>query len=566
VNKLPHDVQGVSARLECPACHSELRLTEHAATCSGCGAVYPKEDGIWRFMLPGREAHFTSFLNGYKRIRAEQGWGNPSRDYYRQLPRVEPNDPQAAIWKAREVHTSVFVKRVLAPLEAQCEWPLLILDLGAGNGWLSNLLAQRGHTVTAVDINVDVADGLGAWRYYANHFEPLQAEYDRLPLAPDQFDLIIFNASLHYSPDIATTITAALRTLKEDGILVIMDTPLYQDKSDGEAMRRERRVDYAADYGVASDVLSSKEYVTRYDLDHLSQSLSVTPKFVWPIQPMRQTWRNLKTALQNRRAAASFPLIIVSPYPQWSPNLMRRILRRIGEPCLKLKYHFVDQRRMRHTYVTRVSGYRLRVHPQVFDPRLYGTGEFLAQALSERWIPPGSRVLDLGTGSGIGALVAAQWASRVTATDINPAAVACARENFEQNSLNRIEVRCGDLFDTVANERFDVILFNPPFFHGIPQTPHETAFVSSDIAERFAAGLADHLTVNGVSLLVLSDRGCTSTFMRVLRVAGFNVETIAQKVMLTECLSLYRVTAARPGLATQDERCATPIGVLEPAI
>ena len=80
-------------------------------------------------------------------------------------------------------------------------------------------------------------------------------------------------------------------------------------------------------------------------------------------------------------------------------------------------------------------------------------------------------MLDLGTGSGVGAVFAAQWAGQVVAVDVNPAAVRCARINVLLHGVeDRVDVLQGDLFEPVAGERFDVILFNPPYFPGQPRT------------------------------------------------------------------------------------------------
>ena len=101
-------------------------------------------------------------------------------------------------------------------------------------------------------------------------------------------------------------------------------------------------------------------------------------------------------------------------------------------------------------------------------------------------VPPGASVLDLGTGSGIGAIFAARWASRVVATDINPEAVRCAQINTLAHHLeHKIETRCGDLFEPVGTERFDVILFNPPFYRGRPRDLADHAWRSPDAFDRF---------------------------------------------------------------------------------
>src|SRR5689334_23436899 len=85
----------------------------------------------------------------------------------------------------------------------------------------------------------------------------------------------------------------------------------------------------------------------------------------------------------------------------------------------------------------RVAGLRLRVLPEVFNPALHFTSGFFAETLRRPGlIPPGGAVLDLGTGSGIAAIAAAQaGAGRVVAVDSNPEAVRCARGNVRRYGL-----------------------------------------------------------------------------------------------------------------------------------
>src|SRR5205823_1604642 len=105
------------------------------------------------------------------------------------------------------------------------------------------------------------------------------------------------------------------------------------------------------------------------------------------------------------------------------------------------------------------------------------------------------RALDMGTGSGIGAVFAARAGYRVVGVDLNPEAVRCARINALMNRLeDRLEAREGDLFAPVAGERFDLILFNPPFFRGEPRDALDMAWRSVDVLERFAEGLPSALT------------------------------------------------------------------------
>jgi len=75
----------------------------------------------------------------------------------------------------------------------------------------------------------------------------------------------------------------------------------------------------------------------------------------------------------------------------------------------------------------------------------------------------GELALDLGTGTGYQALMAARHAGRVIATDVNRRALSFAAFNARLNDLPRIEFRQGSLFEPVAQERFDLIAANPPF-------------------------------------------------------------------------------------------------------
>ncbi|MEV3990068.1 class I SAM-dependent methyltransferase [Streptomyces sp. NPDC049837] len=76
---------------------------------------------------------------------------------------------------------------------------------------------------------------------------------------------------------------------------------------------------------------------------------------------------------------------------------------------------------------------------------------------------PVASALDVGTGSGIQALHAAQHATRVTATDLNPRALEFARLTLALSGAPEADLRTGSLFEPVASETYDLIVSNPPF-------------------------------------------------------------------------------------------------------
>jgi release factor glutamine methyltransferase len=195
----------------------------------------------------------------------------------------------------------------------------------------------------------------------------------------------------------------------------------------------------------------------------------------------------------------------------------------------------------------RVLGMPIVVLPTVANPKVLRTGAFFASRIDARLIGADAEVLDMGTGSGICALVAAPTARRVVAVDINPA-VRCACVNALLNGLEtRIDVRHGDLFGPVAGERFDVVLFNPPFLLGAPLDDRDAAWRSSDVAERFATGLAAHLKPGGVAFLLLSTFGpACARFESELREGGFHLEVVARKRFVNETVTLLGVTSSPP--------------------
>ncbi|MEU9151308.1 HemK2/MTQ2 family protein methyltransferase [Streptomyces sp. NPDC048417] len=86
----------------------------------------------------------------------------------------------------------------------------------------------------------------------------------------------------------------------------------------------------------------------------------------------------------------------------------------------------------------------------------------LAQALGREHIGAGAAVLDVGTGAGALALVAARRGARVTAVDRAYRAVLATRLNARLARLS-VEVLHGDLFGPVVGRRFDLVVSNPPY-------------------------------------------------------------------------------------------------------
>ena len=215
--------------------------------------------------------------------------------------------------------------------------------------------------------------------------------------------------------------------------------------------------------------------------------------------------------------------------------------RRLWRLVLRLKLALIDRRKYDSVALEHVCGIPVVVLPDVFNPKLLRSGAFLSEQLHRAdLVPPGTRVLDLGCGSGACGLVAAQYASDLVAVDISPSAVRCTRINAMLNNIS-IDVRQGDLFGPVENDRFDVVLFNPPYYRGVPGNMLDHAWRSPDLAERFAAELGDHLRSGGHALLVLSSDGDSAAFLGALRHAGFTDSVVARRDFINEVMTVHSV-------------------------
>jgi len=147
-------------------------------------------------------------------------------------------------------------------------------------------------------------------------------------------------------------------------------------------------------------------------------------------------------------------------------------------------------------------GARIHPHYGVFSPVRGEYVELVAQA------PLRSKKLafDIGVGTGVlSAVLAQRGIARIVATDQDPRALACARENIERLGLNaQVELLQTDLF---PQGRAPLVVCNPPWVPARPSSPIEYAVYDPDSAmlRGFLSGLAAHLEPDGEGWLILSD-------------------------------------------------------------
>jgi release factor glutamine methyltransferase len=175
---------------------------------------------------------------------------------------------------------------------------------------------------------------------------------------------------------------------------------------------------------------------------------------------------------------------------------------------------------------------RIVTLPGVFTP--ISDSWMLADALRRETLPPGARVLDVCTGSGLLAVTAACRGASATAVDCSRRAVLTARLNARLNGVRVRGVR-GDLLDAVRGERFDCIVSNPPY---VPSERDRGRGASRAweagpdgrvLLDRICDEAPDHLRDGGVLLLVHSSLIGERETLERLRAAGLAADVIERR-------------------------------------
>lgn len=292
--------------LRCPRCFAPVGTLD----CGKCGFQMRIEDGVVQALLPERAMHYAHFIEDYEGIRAAEGRGSNTDDYYLGLPYNDTSGRNRKQWEIRARSFEHLMKDVLAPAGSR----LKVLDLGAGNCWMSFRLALAGYQPVAVDLLVNRQDGLAAGAHYERHLpQPIprfQAEMTRLPFRDREFDAIVFNASFHYSEDYEATLREALRCLKDGGRVIISDTPWYSREESGQQMIAERQASFIQRYGTASDSVAALEYLTDERLRKLEAQLSIQWTTHSPNYGFQWKMRPVVAKLRRRREPSRFRIYV----------------------------------------------------------------------------------------------------------------------------------------------------------------------------------------------------------------------------------------------------------------
>ena len=192
-------------------------------------------------------------------------------------------------------------------------------------------------------------------------------------------------------------------------------------------------------------------------------------------------------------------------------------------------------------------GLTLEVPPQVMP--VTPLSSLLGKAVLEE-VQESDRVLDMGTGSGANAILAASKATDVVAVDINPESLEASRANAIANGVaERIDVHYSDVFSNVDG-KFDLVIFDPPSRWFPARELLEMASTDQDYRAltQFIRNVRNYLRPDGRILLFFGTHGDLAYLLSTITDAGLRAKVIAHKDRIKEGRRLdyftFRITPA----------------------
>jgi len=183
----------------------------------------------------------------------------------------------------------------------------------------------------------------------------------------------------------------------------------------------------------------------------------------------------------------------------------------------------------------------------------------------------GERVLEIGAGMGLAAVLAAKAGAMVVATDVLPQAVEAIRVNAALNGV-AIDARVGDCYGPVIDERFDLIATNPPQMPTPPDRARGDAVAMADnggldgweILDRVIGGAPDRLRPGGrLVFTIFAFLGRKKAFTK-LEAVGLTPTIVGRETQAFPRIGYERIehiraidlegTVPRSGLPTSVER------------
>jgi SAM-dependent methyltransferase len=263
--------QSSLAVLACPICAGPLEIPalesdpilDSVLKCKSEGVTFPVRSGVPMLVRPSSIVRVEAFERSYAPAWVLEGWGASDEAHLLALPGREISGRRSQEWRVKARSMEALFALLAGPT------PRRIVDLGCGTGWLAHHLARRGSDVFAVDIVRSAAVGLNAADAFLRNgppFERIWGELEHPPFQTSSIDVVICNASLHYTSDLEATLREVARVLRPDGLFFAMNSPVHGDSISASRAERDFRSKLEGN-GATADVASSYHHFVRRNLE-----------------------------------------------------------------------------------------------------------------------------------------------------------------------------------------------------------------------------------------------------------------------------------------------------------
>lgn len=176
---------------------------------------------------------FLAFEQHYIDVRSKEG-RILSLEEIRKLPYPDKSDKNYSEWQLRQRSIRRLVEYINTKQKA-----LRILDIGCGNGFMTNLLAGQEHRAVGVDVNLtELKQAVQAFPNARITWYYIDLLNEALP--EDAFDIITFGASFQYFKDPVQALSVCKKLLAPGGEIHIIDSPFYAPEEKAKAQQNSR--------------------------------------------------------------------------------------------------------------------------------------------------------------------------------------------------------------------------------------------------------------------------------------------------------------------------------------
>jgi 16S rRNA (adenine1518-N6/adenine1519-N6)-dimethyltransferase len=430
----------------------------------------------------------------------------------------------------------------------------IVLEVGAGLGFLTSILADRAGEVLVVEVDPSLVKVLRERFDSRSNVRIIGG--DVLDLPPLGFHKVVANPPYTISSELLTN----LLEWKFDCAVLSLQREFAEKLMAHEGEENHGPLSVLARYRGRVEVLEHVPRNTFYPPPKVESAVvRITPQpppfslrdeevFQELVRSLfTQRRRKARNALQHflrgrvRATKRELPALL-----EGFPHLEERVAdlkpSDFGD-LANIAFNLVRGKRVEY------GGLVFYVFPDVYEPS--DDSFLLARHITLR---PEQRVLDMGTGCGLLGILAASKGGRVTALDLSPFAVGCSRLNARVNGLSeRFEARVSDLFQELGEERFDLIIFNPPYLPeekgevtgGWLEKAWQGGASGTEVAERFLKEVRNHLGVNGQVMMVLSSLSTPEKTVTGLEDQGFAVTILEKEKLDFEELVVLRAQTSQ---------------------